>query len=148
MRFRNVSAFQDLTLPPSLDYYEMSSAAFPSETELGPVLFSKTWGFSLTMISAMSSLLLFTYLSTTLAPMLSSTSSIRKDPPQMPYCVPVIGNLISFLLDAPKLAVSIRCVGTASYFFIRLRHLTATQSTFWGFGCRSAQLPHKGCLHC
>lgn len=80
-----------------------STAISSPENEMGLTLFSRDYVLQLAMILSLSSLLLFTYLSATWVSILPSTPSKYKDPPQMPYLMPVVGNLISYLLDAAGL---------------------------------------------
>ena len=97
------SGYQDLSLPLALDCYN-SSTTFPGN---GPEM---TWTWAVQLALVLSSLWLFRYL-WALWPLATSSTPLRyKDPPQVPYALPIVGNLISYLHDAGKLASTITCV--------------------------------------
>ena len=106
----NTSSCQDLTLSLSLGG-DIESTTSPSlGNEPGLPLLSKTWVIQLAVVLVLSSPLLFRLLSATCALTTPATPLNGKDPSQVPYLMPVVGNLISYLLDAAKLASSITCV--------------------------------------
>lgn len=106
----NTLGHQNLPLPLYLANYNESATTSSPEIKPGPIVFSRYWVIQLVMMSLLSTLLLFSYLSATWALATPSPPSKCKDPPQVPYFLPVVGNLISYLLDAAQLASSITCV--------------------------------------
>ena len=106
----NSSGCQDLPFSPSLGRYIESTASPSFENDPGLPLLSRTWLTQLAMVSVLASPLLFRLRSATWALTAPPTPLNGKDPSQVPYLMPVVGNLISYLLDAAKLASSITCV--------------------------------------
>ena len=103
----NNSGCQDLPLSLSLGCYIESTASPSPENDPGLPLLYRTWVIQLAVVSVLSSPLLFRLLSATWALTAPPTPLNGKDPSQVPYLMPVVGNLISYLLDAAKLASSI-----------------------------------------
>ena len=106
----NTSGCQDLPLSLSLGCHIESTTSHSLENDLGLSLLSRTWVIQLAVVSVLSSPLLFRLLSATWALTAPPTPLNGKDPSQVPYLMPVVGNLISYLFDAAKLASSITCV--------------------------------------
>lgn len=132
----NVSDCQYSSLPLGLAHYEKYAAASTSVSE--PVMASRTWALKLTAISVISIVWISTQLQARRASKSSSAPAGFKDPPQVPYFLPVLGNLLSYLLNPFGLASSIRCVVPSPSFFHSVtissrRRLTATQANVWGF---------------
>lgn len=143
----NSSGCRDLPFSSSLGCYIESTTSPSLENDPGLPLLSRTWVIQLAMVSVLSSPLLFKLLSATWRYTALPTPLNGKDPLQVPYLMPVVGNLISYLLDAAKLASSITCVvpfltQSLPTCFLRWR-LTGYQAQVWGFYRRSAQFPHK-----
>ena len=120
MQYRNVSGHQDLPLPLLLGHYDKSTFVFSPGNEPGTASSFKTWKIQLAIVSMFSSLLLIRYLSVSWALKSSSTPKCQ-DPPQVPYFMPVVGNLVSYLFDAAKLASSITCVAPFLPHFLLLQ---------------------------
>lgn len=106
----NTLGYPTLPLPLYLAHYNESATTSSLENQPGPIWFSRTWVIQLAIISVLSTLLLFRYLSATWALATPSPPLKCKDPPQVLYFLPVVGNSISYLLDAAQLASSITCV--------------------------------------
>ena len=146
----NSSGCQDLPFSPILGRYIESTTSPSFENDPGLPFLSRTWLIQLAMVSVLSSPLLFRLLSATWALTAPRTPLNGKDPLQVPYLMPVVGNLISYLLDAAKLASSITCVvpfliQSLPPHFQKWR-LTGCQAKLWGFYRRSTQFSHKRCL--
>jgi hypothetical protein len=115
-QYVNVSESNNSFLHLVLGYDDNNAAAFLSEDRLWLVWFLSNWGIQAATISLISIVLLSAYVSATWSSiptwssMPPSTSANHKEPPQMPYFLPVVGNLIPFLFDPSQLACSIRCV--------------------------------------
>ena len=132
---------RDLPSALGLGCYNGSITSFSPENEPAPALSSRIWAVQLAVVSLLSSTLLFRFLPPTRTLAAPPTLLYGKDPPQVPYSMPVVGNLLSYLLDAAKLASSITCVVPfpihSFYCSSPGLELTACQAKVWGFGCRS-----------
>ena len=106
----NSSECQELPLSLSLGYHIGSTTSPLLENDPGLPLLSRTWVFQLAVVLVLSSPLLFRLVSAPWALTAPPTPLNGKDPSQVPYLMPVVGNLISYLLDAAELASSITCV--------------------------------------
>ena len=145
----NVSECQYPSLPLGPAHYEKYAAVSTSVSE--PVMAPRTWALKLTAISVISIVWLSTQLQARRASKALLPPAGFKDPPQVPYFLPVLGNLLSYLLNPFGLASSIRCVIPSPSFFqfvtiSQSRRLTATQANVWGFFGRSPQLSLEGYL--
>jgi len=107
-QFLNTSVgFMDAQALFHLGYLQNSTTILVSDANLEQTSFSKTWVLQLPMISILSSMVLAkcTPIAWTSRP--PPLSQKAADPPQFPYVVPLIGHLVSYLVDAAGLASSI-----------------------------------------
>ena len=119
----NVSDCPDSISPLGRAHAENYAAAFTSLSGLEPVIPSRTWAIQLTAVLLISVVWLSTQMQTRRASKSLSALPESKDPPRVPYFVPVLGHVFSYLLDPFGLASFIRCVIPARSFFSR--HLRA-----------------------
>ena len=106
----NNSGCQDLPWSLDLGCYIEPTTSPSLESDPGLPLLSKTWVIQLAVVAVLSTPLLLRLLPTTWPLTAPPTPLNGKEPPQMPYLMPVVGNLVSYLLDAAKLASSITSV--------------------------------------
>lgn len=104
----NVSDCPDSVFPQGLAHSEKYAAAFTSLSELEPIIPSRTWAIQLTAVLLISAVWLSTQIQTRRASKSLSALPESKDPPQVPYYVPVLGHVFSYLLDPFSLASFIR----------------------------------------
>ena len=123
----NISECPDSLLSLAPAYHENYAAASPSISEFEPVLSSRTWAFKLAVISLISIVCLSKQVQARRASKALSSFTECKDPPQVPYLFPVLGNVLSYLMNPFGLASSIRCV--ESFSSSSIRHNTSGPKT-------------------
>lgn len=89
---------------------------FTSLSELEPLSASKPWTFQLTAAFLISIVWLSTQIQARRASKSQSALSESKSPPQVPYLVPVLGHVFSYLLNPFSLASVVRYVKLARAF--------------------------------
>ncbi len=105
-RSHNASSYVDIQASFSLDYYNESGIASLLDCNPDTAPSSNVWVFDL-VILILTSMLLSKHLGLDWTSRPASTSQNTGTPPQLPYLVPVIGNLASYLISAAQLASSI-----------------------------------------
>ena len=112
----NVSECPDSLLPLGPGQIVEYAAAFTSLSELKPRIASRTWAIQLTAVFLVSIVWLSTQIQARRASNSLPASSKSKAPPQVPYFVPVLGHVFSYLLNPFGLAFFIRFVTPARLF--------------------------------
>lgn len=108
LQCQNTSLYQEIPLSVGYEPLEnLTRVPLPLRGEPSSPYFS-AWTVQTCLISLAFSLLLFKYISTSWVSTSPPTIATLKAPPQVPYIIPVVGNLLSYLLDAAQLASTIR----------------------------------------
>lgn len=103
---QNVSSYVDIQSSWGPIWHNESKAGSLPNDCMTEASSSNVWVLELVML-ILSSVLLSKCLPTTWKSRSASIPQKRADPPQLPYFLPIIGNLIAYLLDAAKLASSV-----------------------------------------
>lgn len=121
----NVSECQSSSLPYNSGLYDTNAAiSSPESPVISPFVY-QSWAFKLAAISVISMICLSAQVQARWASKRSSTPAECKTPPQMPYFLPVVGNMLSYLRNPAQLAFPIRCDGSMLQHFVWGRLLTA-----------------------
>jgi hypothetical protein len=106
--FQNASAGSvDARALLDLDYWNESMSFTVLEVNLDQTLSSRIWFIQLALISILSGVVLAKCIPFAWILRFPPVAPKGADPPQVPYLIPLLGNLVSYLVDAAGLASSI-----------------------------------------